>query len=98
MAGPENQIGDAGARALADAIKDIKALENMRLVSECVIGCWPSPTIANATRTSPIHPASGGPGRVRGCVVDGCECAWPMPVDEAVLQKYLGGGNVRTYV
>ena len=38
VADPENRIGDAGAQALADGIKEIKGLELLDLGGECVIG------------------------------------------------------------
>ena len=44
---PDNNIGAEGARALADGVKGLKGLESLSLGSECVIRCWPSPTIAN---------------------------------------------------
>ena len=33
---PENKLGDAGAGALVDAIKDIKGLQKLDLRSECI--------------------------------------------------------------
>ena len=48
---PGNNIGDEGARALADGVKGLKGLKGLYLGGECVIGFWPSPTIANSTRT-----------------------------------------------
>ena len=46
---PGNQIGAAGARSLADGLKELKGLEKLRLGGECVLGCWRSPTVANDT-------------------------------------------------
>ena len=61
---PGNQIGDEGARALADGVKGLEGLKELNLGGECVIGCWSSPTITNATRTSPSPPRVGGKGVV----------------------------------
>ena len=41
-AGTSNKIGDEGARALADGIKELKELKELELYSECVISCEPS--------------------------------------------------------
>ena len=57
---PDNKIGDEGARALADGIKGLEGLQELKLGGECVIGCWSSPTIANGTDTSPGPPRVGG--------------------------------------
>ena len=40
MAEPGNEIGDEGAQALADGIKELKALTVLSLHSECVIAHW----------------------------------------------------------
>ena len=37
-----NQIGDAGARALADGLKGLEGLKELYLGSKCVIGRWVS--------------------------------------------------------
>ena len=68
---PGNRIGDAGARSLADGLKELKGLKKLRLACECVLGCWRSPTVANDTRTH--HPPGVVVG-LGGCVVDGREC------------------------
>ena len=68
VAEPGNRIGAAGARALADGIKDLKGLEELSLGGECVIACCPSPTVAHD-----IHTRLVGVGMV-GRVVYVCEC------------------------
>ena len=52
-----NQIGDAGARALANSLKGLKGLkglEELSLGGKCVIGCW---VVARSCRGHTIaHP------------------------------------------
>ena len=68
VAEPGNEIGDEGARALADGIKHLTGLETLNLRRECVIGCWPSPTVAHDLHTRLVGAGMGGR------VVYGCEC------------------------
>ena len=37
---PDNDIGPAGATALAPALKEMKGLTTLHLFSKCVIGWW----------------------------------------------------------
>ena len=67
VAEPVNKIGDGGARALANGIKHLTGIKNLYLGGECVIGCWPSPTVAHD-----IHTRLAGAG-MGGRVVYGCE-------------------------
>ncbi len=45
MADPGNQIGDEGAKALAEALKELKQLETLYLSSKCVLGRWASVSV-----------------------------------------------------
>jgi len=50
---PDNQIGDAGATALAPALKEMKGLKELYLAGKCVIGWWSQTTVSNGTPTQP---------------------------------------------
>ncbi len=49
MAEPDQRIGDLGARALADAIKELKGLKELAIGGGCLIEYWPSPRFTNET-------------------------------------------------
>ena len=67
MSEPDNNIGNKGARALADGVKGLKGLEYLNLAGECAIWCWSSHRINNGTHAYITQVVSGllCGGRVR---------------------------------